>query len=167
MAYLGLLNCLSRLADLALGWPNHQSTYLLVPDWVSVMIDEDTNWGKDSDAGLYIERKPLEQQPCRVFKQVCTGICIQPNLTDISNDVIEVSPESPEKRAWAFQERKLPANILYNRSFELQWDCAEDHGSKSLLTERKRRFQRPTAQEIGRYLQYGPQKNLLREKSVF
>ena len=159
MTYQGPLDCLFRLADPALGWPNHQSTYLLVPDRVSLMTDENTDWGKDSGTGLYNERKTLEQQPCGVFKQACTGIYIQPNLTDVSNDVFEVSPGSPEKSVWAFQERILPARILCYRSFELQWDCLENPGSESLPTEPKRRFQRPKAEEIGTYLQYGPQQN--------
>ena len=43
MAYLGPLDCLFRLADPALGWPNHQSTYLIVPNRVGPMTDENTN----------------------------------------------------------------------------------------------------------------------------
>ena len=45
MAYLGPPDYLLRLADPALGWPNHLSTYLLGPldpIWGSLMTDENT-----------------------------------------------------------------------------------------------------------------------------
>ena len=47
MAYLGPLDCLCRLADPALGWPNHLSTYILGAlglIWVSLMAVENTTW---------------------------------------------------------------------------------------------------------------------------
>ena len=113
------------------------------------------SWGKDSRTGLFIERKPLNQQPCRIFRNACTRCYIQPNLTDASKTAIEANPESLEKRAWAVQETYLPARILSYRSFELQWDCLESHASESWPTGLRKRTQILKAGELRRYLQYG------------
>ena len=124
------------------------------------------SWGKGSGAGLFINRKPLNQQPCRVFRNGCAGLYVQPKLTDVSKTARVFNPESLEKRAWAFQERVLPARVLSYRSFELQWDCLESHGSESWPTGLRRRAERLEAQGLRRYLQYGPQNTDLREISL-
>ena len=124
------------------------------------------SWGKDSRTGLFIERKPLNQQPCRIFGNACTGCYIQPNLTDASKTAKEANPESLEKRAWAVQEKLLPARILSYRSFELQWDCLESHASESWPTGLRKRTQMLKAGGFRRYMQYGPENTALREISL-
>ena len=118
------------------------------------------SWGKDSNTGLFIERQPLNQQPCRIFKNACTGFYIQPNLTDVSRTARHLNAESLEKRAWAVQERFLPARILSYRSFELQWDCLESHASESWPTGLKRRADEWTAK------QYEPENTAFRKISL-
>lgn len=93
------------------------------------------SWGKDSSTGLFIERKPLNQQPCRIIGNACTGVYVQPNPTAVRKDGVGSGHvESLEKRAWAVQERFLPPRTLSYRSFELKWDCLESRGSESWPT---------------------------------
>ena len=124
------------------------------------------SWGKDSGTGLFIERKPLNQQPCRIFRNAHTGCYIQPNITDVSRAAKAANPESLEKRAWAVQERFLPARVLSYRSFELQWDCLESHGSESWPTGLRRQAQDFEAEGLGDYVQYRPGNTAFREISL-
>ena len=124
------------------------------------------SWGNDSDTGLFIERKPLDQQPCRVFKDACTGIYIQPNITDPARFSISHKVQPLEKRAWAVQERYLPARILSYGSFELQWDCLESHGSESWPTRLRRRAETMIAEDIPGHWMYEPENTALRQISL-
>ena len=124
------------------------------------------SWGKDSSTGLFIERKPLNQQPCRIFKDGCTGIYIQPNITDPARFSLDENVETLEKRAWAVQERFLPARILSYRSFELRWDCIESHGSESWPTKLRGRVEKMKAEDIGRHWMYDPENTALRQISL-
>lgn len=92
------------------------------------------SWGKDSCTRLFIERKPLNQQPCRIVRNACTGLYVQPNPTATDKTISFGNVESLEKRAWAVQEQFLPPRTLSYRSFELKWDCLESRGSESWPT---------------------------------
>ena len=123
-------------------------------------------WGKDSGTGLFIERKPLDQQPCRIFRDACTGVYIQPNITNPARSYVKDNVETLEKRAWAVQERFLPARILSYRSFELRWDCLETHGSESWPTKLRRRAEKMIAEDIRRDWVYKPENTALRQISL-
>lgn len=120
------------------------------------------SWGKDSGKGLFIERKPLNQQPCRIVRNACTGLYVQPNPTEIRKAVYHGNVESLERRAWAIQERFLPPRTLSYRSFELKWDCLESRGSESWPTGLRRRAARVIAQ---RCWLYKPENTAFRELS--
>ena len=121
------------------------------------------SWGADSETGLFVERKPLNQQPCRIFRNPRTATYIQPSLTDFFTTSESMVLESLEMRAWAVQERLLPARILSYSSFELQWKCLESPGSESWPTGLRRRFQEGNAKEVQGYLRDGPEYCALRQ----
>lgn len=118
------------------------------------------SWGKDSDTGLFIERKPLNQQPCRIIRNACTGLYVQPLPTSIERNASRSHDESLEKRAWAVQERFLPLRTLSYRSFELRWDCLERCRSESWPTGLGRRAAKALAH--WRWL-YKPENTAFRE----
>lgn len=118
------------------------------------------SWGKDSDTGLFIERKPLNQQPCRIVRNARTGLFVQPEPTAIEKSASFNNVESLEKRAWAVQERFLPRRTLSYRSFELKWDCLESRGSESWPTGLRRRAERGSYQS--RWL-YRPENTAFRD----
>ncbi len=132
------------------------------------------SWGKDNGAGLFIERKPLDQQPCSLFRNAFTGVLVQPQVTDFrrkGNGMeglkgVHLYSESLEKRAWAVQERFLPARTLSYKSFELQWDCFENHGSESWPTGLISRAKRLVAKGLPKEWFTSPENNSFREISL-
>ena len=132
------------------------------------------SWGKDNGAGLFIERNPLNQQPCTLFRNANTGVLVQPRPTDFrrKGNGMEgrkgenLYHESLEKRAWAVQERFLPARTLSYKSFELQWDCFENHGSESWPTGLRSRAKRLVAKGLPKEWFTSPENNAFRQISL-
>ena len=133
--------------------------------YVNCVLTIAASWGRDGGTGLFVERKPLNQQPCRIFRNACSGSYIQPNMTDVSKAAKRHNTESLEERAWAVQERFLPARLLSYRSFELQWNCLEIHGSESWPTGLRRRAKLLEAEGFRIHLQYGPKNTAFRDIS--
>lgn len=48
-------------------WSKESGTMHAV--YANCVLTIGASWGKDSGTGLFIERKPLYQQPCRIFKE--------------------------------------------------------------------------------------------------
>ena len=133
------------------------------------------SWGGDGSTGLFVERNPLNQQPCRLFRNAYTGVLVQPRQTDFrrkGNGMeglkgVHPYPESLDKRAWAVQERFLPARILSYKSFELQWDCFENHGSESWPTGLRSRAKILVAKGLPKEWFTSPENNAFREINLF
>ena len=129
------------------------------------------SWGRDGSTGLFVERNPLKQQPCRLSRNAYTGVLVQPRQTDFrrqGNGMEGVKgehlyQESLDKRAWAVQERFLPARTLSYKSFELQWDCFENHGSESWPTGLRSRAKILVAQGLPKDWFTRPENNAFRE----
>ena len=62
--------------------------------YVNCVLTIAASWGRDSGTGLFVERKPLDQQPCRIFRNAYTGFYIQPNMTDVSKAAKKYNTES-------------------------------------------------------------------------
>ena len=158
------IDSLCIIQDSPEDWSKESGTMHAV--YANCVLTIGASWAKDSGTGLFIERKPLYQQPCRVFKDACTGFYIQPNITDPARFSIDDNVQNLEKRAWAVQERFLPARILSYRSFELRWDCLESHESESWPTKLRRRAEKMIAEDIGRQWMYDPENTALRQISL-
>ena len=125
------------------------------------------SWGGDGSTGLFVERNPLNQQPCRIFRNARTGFYVQPGITGIGRgSSLEVNLESLEKRAWAVQERFLPSRLLSYKSFELQWDCLESHGSETWPTGLRRRAEILKSKGNGEYFRYELKNTAFRQISL-
>ena len=125
------------------------------------------SWGGDGSTGLFVERNPLNQQPCRIFRNARTGFYVQPEITAVSRgSSVDVNLESLEKRAWAVQERFLPSRLLSYKSFELQWDCLEGHGSETWPTGLRRRAEILKSDGKGEYLRYELKNTAFRHLSL-
>ena len=158
------IDSLCIIQDSAEDWSKESGTMHAV--YANCVLTIAASWGKDSGTGLFIERKPLYQQPCRIFKDAFTGVYIQPNITDPAKSIIDEDVQNLEKRAWALQERYLPARALSYRSFELQWDCLESHGSESWPTRLRRRVETMIAEDIRGVWMYKPANTALRQISL-
>ena len=158
------IDSLCIIQDSAEDWSKESDTMHAV--YANCVLTIAASWGKDSGTGLFIERKPLYQQPCRIFKDACTGVYIQPHITDPAKLSMDQDVQNLEKRAWALQERYLPARILSYRSSELQWDCLESHGSESWPTRVRRRAETMMAENIRGHWMYEPDNTALRKISL-
>lgn len=124
------------------------------------------SWGADGSTGLFVERNPLNQQPCRIFRDARTGFYVQPEVTSVGRGSPDVNLESLAKRAWAVQERFLPSRLLSYKSFELQWDCLESHGSETWPTGLRRRAEILKSEGKGEYLRYELKNTAFRQISL-
>ena len=96
------IDSLCIIQDSPEDWSKESGTMHAV--YANCVLTIAASWGKDSGTGLFIERKPLNQQPCRIFRDACTGVYIQPNITDPAKNSIDHNVQNLEKRAWALQE---------------------------------------------------------------
>ena len=74
------------------------------------------SWGKDGSTGSFVERLLLSKWPCRIFEDARKALYISPESV---NEPKYTTPLPLEKRAWAVQERVLPAR----RSLSGMWKC--------------------------------------------
>ena len=154
------IDSLCIIQDCQEDWSKESGTMQNV--YANCVLTIAASWGKDSGSGLFIERKPLNQQPCRIFGNACTGTYIETEHINIRKSARFLNEESLEKRAWAVQEQFLPPRILSYRSFELQWDCLESRGSESWPTGLRGRAKKVIAK---RQWQYRPENTAFREIS--
>ena len=124
------------------------------------------SWGGDGSTGLFVERNPLNQQPCRIFWNARTGFYVHPQVTGVGRSSLDVNLESLEKRAWTVQERFLPSRLLSYKSFELQWNCLESHGSETWPTGLRRRAEILKSRGKGEYLRYELKNTAFRQISL-
>ena len=115
------IDSLCILQDDQYDWAYESSTMIRI--YSNSVLTIAALWGCNSDSGCFIERKPLQQQDCRIGDWAGSGIYVESVDRRLRNDFGQVDPAPLYKRAWVLQERLLSPRILCYGPLQLHWEC--------------------------------------------